>query len=395
MLKTTKILIPVLIALVFLGAIGAWDRLSTGKLSLNLGSYIPWGIWVGLYIYLVGLSGGAFLIVFLHHALGIGVLRRASLYALPVALVTICAGLLLVLVDLGHMGRFWTLYTRPNPTSILAWMVWVYTAYVIVLLAMLYAVATGKQQWLKALAILGFLFVVTFGGGEGALFGVLGSKAQWNSGVQPIRFLFSAFLSGGGLVAFTLVAFRHWDVDQEHHRQMEFLRYLILGLLSLNLLIELAEFSVTSYSSTPAVAEAYDLMIFGSYWWLFWIVQIGIGLVIPLVLLVSPCDGKAVTLGIAGLLIAIGLAGTKQNFVYLGLAVPDFRALPEVYVHARLSVVYVPSLTEWFIAIGVVAAAALVFLIAIEKLPFLERRKAPPVESPSTRLEPFKEGSGA
>lgn len=395
MLKTTKILIPVLIALVVLGAIGAWDRLSTGKLSFNFGSYIPWGIWVGLYIYLVGLSGGAFLIVFLHYALGIRALRRASVYALLVALTTLGAGLVLVLADLGHMDRFWRLYAFANPRSILAWMVWIYTLYALVLMAMLYALAKEKRGWLKPLSVVGFILVITFGGGEGALFGVLGSKAAWSSGIQPIRFLFSAFLSGAGIVAFSTVAFRRWQADQEHHRQVEFLRYLVLGLLALNLYIESAEFLVTSYSSTAAIVETYDLMLFGSYWWLFWLVQIGIGLVLPILLLVPPCDGKPANLGTAGLFIAIGLAGTKQNFVYLGLAIPEFRALPEAFVHARLSVVYFPSLTEWLVAIGVVAAAALVFLIAIEKLPFVDGRRAPPGEASSVRLEPLREGGGA
>lgn len=395
MLKTTKILIALLIVPVFFGAIGAWDRLANGKANLNFGSYIPWGIWVGLYIYLVGLSAGAFLIAFLHHALGIRALRRASAYALLVALTTLGAGLVLVLADLGHMDRFWRLYTFANPKSILAWMVWVYTVYALVLLAMLYALAKEKQGWLKPLSVVGFILVITFGGGEGALFGVLGSKAAWSSGVQPIRFLFSAFLSGAGIVAFSTVAFRRWQADQENHRQVEFLRYLVLGFLAFNLLIEFAEFSVTSYTSTPAIAEAYDLMLFGSYWWLFWLVQIGIGLVLPTLLLIPPCNGKPANLGTAGLFIAIGLAGTKQNFVYLGLAVPEFRALPEAFVHARLSVVYFPSPTEWLIAIGVVAAAALVFLIAIEKMPFVDGRHAPPVGPVNAGLELLREGGGA
>jgi molybdopterin-containing oxidoreductase family membrane subunit len=392
MLKITKILIPVLLVMVFLGALGAWDRLLYGKQNLNFGSYIPWGLWVGLYIYLVGLSGGAFFIVFLHNALGIRSLRRASLYALPLALVTIGAGLLLVLVDLGHMERFWTLYTRPNPTSILAWMVWVYTGYIAVLLAMVYAVATGKGRWLKALTVIGFLLVVTFGGGEGALFGVLGAKPYWNSGLLPIRFLFSAFLSGVALVAFTVIFFRHWPTDGEHKEAAGFLRYLVLALLAVNLLVEFSDFSVTHYSAVPAVTEAHRLMVFGQYWWVFWIIQVLVGLVLPAILLVPRWGLRPFNLGLAGLLIAVGYAGTKQNIVLPGLAVPDFRALPEAFVHGRLSVVYFPSVTEWLLAIGVMAGAALVFLLAIETLWRLRERKEYLHASPAADWELLKEG---
>ncbi|MBI4522232.1 MAG: molybdopterin oxidoreductase, partial [Deltaproteobacteria bacterium] len=89
MLKINKALIPLLLMLTVLGVFGAWDRLVHGERHLNLGSYLPWGLWVGSYIYLVGFSGGAFLVLFLHHVLGIRCLRRASLYALPLALVTL------------------------------------------------------------------------------------------------------------------------------------------------------------------------------------------------------------------------------------------------------------------------------------------------------------------
>ena len=392
MLRTTKILIPILMVLVFLGGIGAWDRLVNGKLNLNFGSYIPWGLWVGLYIYLVGLSGGAFLIVFLHHGLGIRSLRRASLYALPLALTTIGAGLILVLADLGHMARFWKLYVQPSSTSLLAWMVWVYTAYILVLLSMLYALAKEKKGWLKPLSVVGFLLVITFGGGEGALFGVLGAKPYWNSGLLPIRFLFSAFLSGVALVAFTKVLFRHWPADREHEEEVGFLRYLVLALLALNLLVEFSEFSVTHYAAVPAVLEAHRLIIFGPYWWVFWIVQVVIGLLLPAFLLMPRWGVRPVNFGLGGLLIAIGYAGTKQNLVLPGLAVPDFRALPEAFVHQRLSVVYFPSLTEWLVAIGVIAVAALLFLIAMEVLWFLSEQKEQSVNAPTTRLGTLKEG---
>jgi len=394
MLRSTKILIPILAAVVFLGAIGAWDRLANGKMNLNFGSYIPWGLWVGLYIYLVGLSGGAFLLVFLRQGLGLRFLHRASLYALPIALVTLGAGLALVWADLGRMERFYELYTRPNPVSLLAFMVWIYTLYALVPVLMFYALATGKERWLKGLSILGFLLVVTFGGGEGALFGVLGAKPYWNSGLLPIRFLFSAFLSGVALVAFALVLFRHWPADREHEETMGFLRCLILALLGLNLLIEFAEYSVAHYAAVPAIVESHRLMVFGPYWWVFWIVQIAIGLLAPAALLLPRWGSRPSNIGLAGLLIAVGYAGTKQNAILPGLAVPDFRALPGAFVHERLSVAYFPSLTDWLLAIGVIASAALAFLIAIEALPFLrgERGGHPVIHPPATGPTPLEEG---
>ena len=386
MLRVSKFLTPVLLVAVVFGAIGLWQRLVFGKAHLAFGSYIPWGLWVGLYIYLVGISGGAFLVAFLHHGLGVALLRRASRYAVPIALVTLGAGLALVLLDLGQMGRFWYLFTRPSATSLLAWMVWVYTLYSLVLIAMLVAMARESRLALKWLSIAGFALVVTFGGGEGALFGVLGSKPFWNSGIMPIRFLFSAFLSGMGLVALATVLFRRWPADAEDQAAGRFLRLMLLGLLSLNIVLEFAEMSVGLYTGLPAVVEAYRLVMFGAYWWVFWILQLAMGLALPTLLLAFPMGARPVWLGLAGLLIAVGYAGTKQNLVLPGLAIPDFRALPEAFVHPRLSVTYFPSATEWYLAIGVIGAAALAFVVAIEVLPFLKNHEAWGVTKRDSRL---------
>jgi molybdopterin-containing oxidoreductase family membrane subunit len=386
MFRTSKILIPLLLVAVALGTIGLWDRLAFGKANLAIGSYIPWGLWVGLYIYLVGVSGGAFLVAFLHHGLGIASLRRASCYAVPLALATLGAGLALVLLDLGQMGRFWYLFTRTSPASLLGWMVWVYTAYWLVLVAMLGAMARGNPRALKALSIAGFVLVVTFGGGEGALFGVLGSRPFWNSGLLPIRFLFSAFLSGLGLVAFATALFRRWPADGEDQEAGRFLRRTLVGLLALNIVLEFAEISVTLYTGLPAVVEAYRLVMFGPYWWVFWIVQVATGLIVPSLLLGSRAGTRPAWRGLAGLLIAVGYAGTKQNLVLPGLATPEFRSLPEAFVHPRLTVTYFPSATEWYLALGVIGAAALAFVVAIEVLPFLRNPEVVGAETGQGRL---------
>ena len=373
MLAVSKLLIPVLLAATGIGAVGVWDRLAFGKAQLAFGSYVPWGLWVGLYIYLVGVSGGAFLVAFLHYGLGMRALRRAARYAVLAALMSLGAGLTLVLLDLGQMSRFWTLYVRTNPTSLLGWMVWVYTTYALVLVAMLAAMALDKPKALRGLAWAGLALVVTFGGGEGALFGVLGSKPFWNSGILPVRFLFAAFLSGVAVVTFATALFRRWPADAEAADAGRFLRQALLALLAVNLVIEFADVSVTLYTGLPAVAEAYRLILFGPHAWLFWGGQVAMGLVLPVALLAMPSGGRPAIAGAAGFLIALGYAASKQNVVLPGLAIPEFRTLPDAFVHARLSAVYFPSPTEWLVAVGVVAGAALAFIVAIEALPFLTK----------------------
>ncbi len=385
MLRTSKTLVLSLAALAVLGAVGVGQRLVLGERLGAFGSYVPWGLWVGLYIYLVGLSGGAFLVTVLHHVFGIAVLRRPARYAVPIALVTLGAGLALVFLDLGHPWRFWTLFVRSNSSSLLAWMVWVYTIYAFVLIAMLVATARGNRRALRWLSIAGFALVVTFGGGEGALFGVVGAKAFWNSGLTPIRFLFSAFLSGVALVAAGSVVFRRWAEDGEDREASRILRAALLALLAVNLVVEFAEISITLYAGLPSVADAYRLLMTGPHAWVFWGFQVAMGLVAPLVLMVPSAGTRPGRLALAGALVAIGCAGTKQNLVLAGLSVPEFRALPEAFVHPRLSTSYFPSPMEWLVAIGVLGAAALAFLLAVEFLPFLRSDESATGPQPTAR----------
>ena len=375
MATASKILIPVLALAVVVGAAGVWERLAGGKAGLALGSYVPWGLWVGLYIYLVGASGGAFLVAFLHFGLGVGALGRAARYALPVALASLGAALVLVLLDLGQMWRFWHLFTRTSFGSLLGAMVWVYAVYAVVLVAMIVALARGRTGTLRWLSLAGAGLVLVFGGGEGALFGVVGAKSIWNSGIVPIRFLVSGAAAGLALVALAVVLFPRRAEDAAGQAERRLLRGGLLALLAAIVVLEFAELSVTLYAGIPAISDVYRLMLFGSYWWVFWVLQLGVGVVLAGALLVAPIGGRPLGLGLGALAIAIGLAGMKQNVVLPALAIPEFRTLPEAFVHGRLSVTYFPSPLEWAVAVGVVGAAALAVVLAVELLPFL--RPAP------------------
>ncbi len=353
---------------ILLGLIGMVQRLRLGHLPANYGSYVPWGLWVAMYVFFVGLSAGAFLVFFLHHALGIQVLRRVSPFALVAAFLSLGAGLFLVWVDLGHMDRVWKLFMDFTPSSLMAWMTLVYTLYGLVLVMALGALAGGSRSLLRRLSWIGMMLVMVFGGGEGALFGIVSARPYWNSGVLPLRFLFSGLLAGTALVTLLAVAFRRWPADDEHRRMLTFLGRVLLGLIGINLLAEFADSSISLYSAVPATVEAYRLVFFGPYAWVFWIVQALLGLAVPVALLLyGQRRGSGVAAGVAGALLLLGVFAARLNVIIPGQAVLGFGNLPQAFVHPRLATTYFPSPIEWLVAFGVVGAALLVFLLAVER----------------------------
>lgn len=403
-----KRLFYILWAIAFaLGSIGVYQRLAYGHQLTAYGSYVTWGLWVAMYIYFIGLSAGAFLLSTLVYVFGVKRLERIGKLALLTALVSLVAALLSIGFDLGHMGRFWEVYTGFAWRSLMAWMVWMYTAYSLLLVVEFwFAIRSDLAAWskrtdlpgriarllslgktdtsaaalqrdakvLKVLGSLGVPLATAFHGGVGALFGVLGSRPYWHSALYPIFFLLSALASGGALLTF-IVAFFWPDKGSKEHRDLTItLGQLTLGLLALDLLTEWAEISINSYAAIPAAAEAYKLVLFGPYWWAFWVVHLGIGVLIPVAILIL--RGRQVAwIGTAAFLIASSFISARLNIVIPGLAVPELQGLERAFIDPRLSFHYFPSLMEWLVGLFTVALGVGLFYVGYKALPVFETRE--------------------
>ncbi len=390
-----------------LGGVGVYERLATGHQLTSYGSYIPWGIWVAMYIYFIGLSAGAFLLSTLVYVFRVKRLEPIGKLSLFIALVTLLAALLSIWFDLGHMGRFWKVYTSFAFKSMMAWMVWLYTAYTILLVVEFwYALRADLVSWsartglsgllarllsfgktdtspealawdkkvLRILATIGVPLAVAFHGGVGALFGVIGARPYWNSPMMPIIFLVSALASGGALLTF-VVAFFWPERNSAKHREITVtLGKITLALLVLDLLLEWAEFSINLYASIPAHADAFRLILFGPYWWAFWFIHLGMGALIPILILLI--RGRNILwVGSAGLLIAVTFITVRLNIVLPGLALPQLPGLERAYEGSRLSFSYFPSDMEWLVGLFVVAFGVGLFYAGYKLLPIVQTKE--------------------
>ena len=356
--------------LAVLGLVGVWQRLTQGHLLANYGSYVPWGLWVAAYIYFVGLSAGAFLLSSLVYVFKVKVLEPIGRLSLVIAVITLFMALLSIWFDIGHMERFWYVFTRPNFHSMMAWMVWMYTVYFLLLLAELW-LAFGKrsvrqERWLSILGAVGVPLAIAFHGGVGALFAVVGARPYWHSSLFPVLFLSGALTSGGALLL-SVVAWR-WPVQDEIHRQLvTLLSRITLGLLLFDLLLEWAEISVPWWGGMAEHVGGLKLMLFGPFWWVFWIGHLFLGSLVPAWLLIrAPSDPRRA--GLAGALIAVLFMSVRLNIVIPGLAVPILPGLEGAIRHRRLTTFYVPSLHEWLVLAFVVALGILMFAVAKRRL---------------------------
>ena len=96
-----------IIALI-IGAFGMFQKLTEGNLEANIGSYIPWGLGVAGYAYLMGLSAGSFLLSAATYAFELKSLEKVKRLGLIIALSTALPGMLLVFTDIGHPFRIFS-----------------------------------------------------------------------------------------------------------------------------------------------------------------------------------------------------------------------------------------------------------------------------------------------
>jgi molybdopterin-containing oxidoreductase family membrane subunit len=134
-----------------------------------------------------------------------------------------------------------------------------------------------------------------------------------------------------------------------------------------------SDVSQALYQNSSHGAAAINLVLFGPYGWAFWLLQLGIGMLLPLIILTMPIGKQGFAAGLMGLCILIGLAVARANIIFPALSLPELQGLGEAFHGPHLSFTYSPSLMEWAVTAGIVGAATISFLIGTDRLPLFTR----------------------
>ncbi len=360
-----------------IGLWGAFIRLTTGHREAAYGSYVVWGLWVAMYLFFAGTAAGAFMTSTLDLLFHIKIFKGTGRTALWVGLISLASALLSIWLDLGHMERIWKVYLQGNLGSVMAQMVWGYTLFGVLLLASLYlSIRSPESRLLKALMIFGLPLSLFVSGAVGALLGVEASRLFWHVGLLPVQFPVFSLASGAAAMLVVIGLFGS-EKSPNRAEQLWVLSIATLVLAIVKLYFLWADFSQSMYGNVPQNVEAVRAVLYGPYWWAFWILQILLGTLVPIVVLVQPKlarhNGWA---GWMGVLVLFGFAVARANIVFPALTVPEIQALTTAFSGPHLSFDYFPSLMEWAVTLGIVGLAVLAFLIGIDRLPLQTKEVA-------------------
>ena len=372
-----RIVYALCVVALLVGAWGVYDRLAYGHQNANYGSYVVWGLWVAMYLFFVGTAAGAFMIATLDLLFRVETFRGTGRVALWVALVSLGAGLLSIWLDLGHMDRIWKVYLQGNLSSVMAQIVWGYTLFGLLLLASLYlAIRQPRGVVLRVLMTVGLPLSLFLSGAVGALLGVQASRLFWHVGLFPVQFPVFSLASGAAAMLVALGLFGPRD-DPRRGEQLWILSLSTVVLAVVKLYFLWADFSQSIYGNVPQNVQAVNAVLFGPYWWAFWILQLFLGTLVPVVVLAQPRlarhNGWA---GVMGALVLFGFAVARANIVFPALTVPELEALTTAFTGPHLTFSYFPSLMEWAVTLGVSGLAVLAFLIGNDRLPLRGKEAA-------------------
>lgn len=400
------------ILLLILTGVGFWalgTRLVDGMSVTNLTSYFSWGLWVVFYIFFIGLSAGSFLLSTMIYVFKMHALEKVGRLSLLSALIALVAGLMFVLIDLGHPERFWHTLVYHNLRSVLSWEINFYLLYILLVLGELWLVmrddlsvmATNQRgirgtlgiilslgyrtsttpegrvkqvhtanRWVKILGMMGVPLALGVHGGTGSLFAVQIAKPYWNSSIVPIIFIVSALVSGSALITFLYSFFG--EKDSEKSNVLASLTNLLVLFIGVDLILVLAEFLIGLYSGIPADMQSLKAVVSGQYSLIFWIGQIGLAAVLPIILVsLSRKNGSELLKGLAGLSTVIGIIAVRINLILPAYVAPQIPGLENAYVDSRLVYSYFPSSIEILSSLGIIAFVVLLFSAAWELLPVL------------------------
>jgi molybdopterin-containing oxidoreductase family membrane subunit len=355
-LMTARNIILLLLILVSIaggiwGLYGVYQVFAKGHgLAMNTTSYVPWGIQISTYIFLVLVSTGCTFATFFGHMSSPRTYAVVAPRVIALALLTVLGGLGALLFEIGWPTRFMNWLTSPSFTSPMAWMFYFYAIYIVAITLEYFLLKFAPHSALsKAVMWVAFISAVVTHSTLGAIFGIVEAIPYYYGSLVPIFFLAVAFLCGSALAS--ILAYLS---GVKYRGALPPLRTMVGVSIGIVFALSIWRFIVGSTSG----AEGYE--IFQMTAQKFWALNIFIGLVIPFTLvLVSLLKGLGWLLPIGSVIILITQFISRYNFVIDGFRMPQFRGIltPDV-------IAYSPSSTEISIVIGAFAFVVFSYSIA-------------------------------
>lgn len=380
--------VGLLTLMLIVGLISGILVLVNGLDVTNLTNQVPWGLWITLDLSSIALGAGAFSLSAMVYIFRVERLRPIARIAVFTGLIGYTGAMLALFMDIGRPERFWHPMVYWNIHSVLWEITMCVMLYSTVLIlefapvlfdsAPVRRIFPGAPRLGHAIhkfapigAVIGLGLSLLHQSSLGATYGVLVARPIWFKPSLPVMFIMSAVAAGVTFVLGITVLYENIIRRRQISVQVRNSLGVVAGIvLALYLYLNLWDFLATSYySHLPARVESIELLNrFAPYGTTYWLVEILMGALIPVVILLVPAlrkrDGLIL---VAMVFVILGVIVNRWNVTLSGLIVPmDWS--PGVAETFSINA-YRPSWIEWGVGAGVLGYILMAYTLGLRFLP--------------------------
>lgn len=357
-------------------------QLTGGLVQTGMRNLDSWGLYITMFMFLVGLSAGGLIISSVPRALGMKGFGGISKVAVWTSICCTVLAIGFVVVDLGQPLRLWELFAYSNLGSPLMWDITVLGTYLILSIIYLWATLraeAGKvsEKALRVVSLIALVCAVLVHSVTAWIFGLQQAHEFWHTALLAPWFVSSALVCGVALVLVVVIALRkvgYMKLDQANVVKLT-------KMMGAFLLVDLYFFGcdlLTAGFPGGSGAEVVKMLAFGPLAPFFWIEVIGCALC-AVVCFVARLRTNPLIVA-ASLLAIAGIFCKRVQLLVGGFQIPnlDYAGPMTQYSATHWStgmagayqgMVYWPTPLEFGLALGVIAFGILILLLGLKYLP--------------------------
>ena len=368
-----------LMTLLGLGA--AYYMEHNGHWVTGMNNEIVWGTPHVFAVFLIVAASGALNVASISSVFQKKMYKPLARLSGLLALALLAGGLAVLVLDLGHPDRLIVAMTYYNFKSIFAWNIYLYTGFFVVVIFYLMTMMERKMNgYTRAAGTAAFIWRLALTTGTGSIFGFIVARQAYDAAIYAPMFIIMSFSFGLAIFILMLMTIYH-GTDRKLGDRILFRLKNLLGVFVAAVLMFVTIYFLTNlYATEHHGIAGFILASDHVYTKLFWVVQIILGSIAPLVILYNPVTGTSrVWIGIASTLVIIG--GLAQMYVIIigGQAFP-LVLFPGMEVSSSFAdgvvASYTPSLPEVLLGIGGIGIALIIVTLAVKVLRFIPQSLA-------------------
>lgn len=370
-------LLAVLAGIIAIAGLAVLHMEHSGHWVTGMNNHVVWGTPHVFAVFLIVAASGALNVASIGSVFNKKCYKPLAPLSGLLAITLLVGGLLVLVLDLGRPDRLIVAMTQYNFKSIFAWNIYLYTGFMAIVVLYLWTMMERKMnRFTKAAGTFAFVWRLALTTGTGSIFGFIVARQGYDAAIYAPMFIIMSFAFGLAFYLLVLGFAFDWDNREIGDRIYNRLKNLLGLFVAASLYFVIAYHLTNLYATENHEYESFILLNGGVYTMMFWVGQIFIGSLIPLGILYHPALGKSRgAVNAAAILVILGGLATMYVIIIGGQAFPMAMFPGKEVIESSFFdggiASYAPSLPEFVLGIGGIAATLLMTAIGIRMLRFL------------------------